>query len=297
MADIVSLSNNFGRQNVLVCINSHTSGENEATAVFISGNWQQLATVIQPDDGTLFRYRGEWAPNTEYSADAIAAPSDDDGGSDDPVNDHEIAGRLRIGLVVHSPYEYSLTPAGGFDEATPLRIGLTPTKPRYTPANTIKAALEDHVLYDPDSDNDNRFGDVVRPESWNEAVETRGATGRRFLRDVDTEKEPYGERSWALIIPRQTSRQSTNLGGTRFEVHGATIIQIYSHLLTEKSQVENRALVAAGAIKSHFDSGVIKTRDGKRIILTGANVQEMGADGKWYVVRVIAPFRYYDTKE
>ena len=131
-----------------------------------------------------------------------------------------------------------------------------------------------------------------------------GGSYRYLFTETDPEPEPSAH-NWALMVTRDVERTQTDLGGFRFEVRGAVIIDVYvlsrnmrtRSLAASSAAVDSSdALLIAGELARVYDSGAVRILGGGRAILNGASINEIGIAGKWYQVRVTAPFNYYQTR-
>ena len=321
MGDVVDGGSTFGEQNVYLCVTSHTSGTDILTDLFFSGNWQQLASATNLDDGHLLRYRGSWQQNTEYSGDPIVAG--EGGGDDFDIETTKIPQRLNILICPKTPEVHS----GPQEDA--LGLG-------------IKIGIEEPILYngpvqptDADAVEGTKVEDALRKKMWSRGEPaplgmalnlpyhpypivdgwTDGdpfpdlrsiADGRLVYFETDPDQEPKlapkGEESkttWALFIVRETARTQTDLAGRRFDVNGALIVDVFTEVIPLRPDLqtdeENPAMVSARKFAELYDSGTV-LGDGIRLYMTGSRLNQIGVDGKWYRVRVEAPFRYYDTR-
>ena len=313
MGDVVDGGANFGRQFIYLCITSHTSGTNQAIDLFLSNNWLQLASATNLDDGHLLRYRGSWQPNTEYSGDPIIAG--EGGDFDDETT--KIPERLNILLDPAMPEVYS----GSTEDAHELGIGLTLLEPIVyngdaTESTDGKSEIDRKVEtalrckmyaggelaelgpldaghpYMKDHDGD------PMPNHCTAHLRTV-SDGRRVYFDTDPEAEPplKDDPTWAVFVVRETGRIQTDLAGRRFDVNGALIVDVRTPVKGISSTLpdKNPAMVAAEALQKLYNSGTV-VGDGVRLYMTGSRINTIGPDGKWYMVRVEAPFRYYETR-
>ena len=131
-----------------------------------------------------------------------------------------------------------------------------------------------------------------------------GGSYRYLFTETDPEPEPSSH-NWALMVTRDVERAQTDLGGFRFEVSGAVIIDVFvlsremrsRSLAASTAAVDSAdALLIAGELARVYDSGAARVPGGGRALLRGASINEVGISGKWYQVRVTAPYNYYQTR-
>lgn len=332
MTDFVRLGSTGG----LICRVSHTAtGESiyDDFAAFLA-NWTDMGEATL-DDGTLLRWRGDWQSGAHYSADPLDTgdPADDDD-SDDPGHDVLVPEPFRIGVSLGAPQTTRLYPE-------PFRIGVRlwepiaelghkrPVERTATPSSqTVHRAIRDRAFeYQPPKSSLKQGGHRIPLHLWSTEVGdaatlfSKGASGypvgdqagqrpddptsRYLYLEADVEKEPAGGH-WALMVIRDVQRKQTDLAGSRFDVSGAVIIDVFT-LAQPRGPTDGVAVADTAAIDSFdalaiatefqrvYDSGVVRF-DGGRAILSGASINEVGISGKWYQVRVTAPFLYYQTR-
>lgn len=318
---------------VCICRVSHTA-QSENSFFSQGGDAANWTTIAQYGgaDGTKLNWRGNWSEGEHYSA----APISGGGSAPDPSETDVVPDELFPALRFGEPD----AGAGTGAEALPIGLHFGPAVhgPEAAPApepeeetlpiaEAVHTALRNQVveyggepalwppfsastregkvaeLFEPqDNGAPLPVGDQAQPaERPSDAI-----TSRYLLLETDNAKEPVF-RSWALLTVRELQRAQTDLGGKRFEISGAVIVDVFTSIDSLRGgdgSVKARktkaidsveALAMATEFQRIYDAGQIRF-EGGRVLLSGAKMNEVGISGKWYQVRVTAPFKYYQTR-
>ena len=143
--------------------------------------------------------------------------------------------------------------------------------------------------------------DSTAPRLWRESATTAdeifgltlgdGDEHRRLALELDPQQEPQ-RGPWALMVIRDIDRRQTDLAGRRFEGDGALIVDV--HVYVTDPGADRIAASIAAEFACVYGIGSILS-DAGRIIMNGPTIRQLGPEGKWYRVRVDAPFRWYEV--
>ena len=141
--------------------------------------------------------------------------------------------------------------------------------------------------------------DADAPRLWPESVTTADELfdlplddrNRRLAVELDPQQEPQ-RGPWALMVIRDIDRRQTDLAGRRFEGDGAAIVDV--HVYVTDAGADRIAARIASELACVYGIGSILS-DAGRIIMNGPTIRQLGPEGKWYRVRVDAPFRWYEV--